>query len=538
MDESIGAGTGAADVLTSSKGFFATGADDADTTIAMVDVTDTVGDGTTVADDGSVVGDQTNVTDEEAIVSDGADDGAADGSGKAVVTIPATVREHAQGGASSTLRVAAYCRVSTDEERQLDSLGNQVEYFGRLIAQNRSYELVRIYFDEGLSGTRTRSRKGFQEMVEACEQGQVDLVVTKSISRFARNTQDSLSYTRRLKELGVGVYFEKEGINTLESSGELLLTLFSCFAQEESRSISENTAWGIRSRFQQGIPHLNAKNFLGYDRGADGKLVINEEQAAIVRRIYRMFLEGYALGGIARSLNEEGVVGVRGAPRWCGTTISRILQNEKYKGALLMQKTFTASYLTRQQVRNTGQLPRYYIEEDHPPIVSPELWEAAQEEIARRREFRARHGLRGTDGAGKSPFYARFFCRNCDTKFQRIWRKGVSHPYWSCLTCGKKVDDEELRAAFCRAFNRVVDEREQRREIWRQAAACGTALERLRARQMEEICREGTIPYEVPELTQAVLEEAWLEEDGRVTFRFLSGDEVAVQMGQTAWPCR
>ena len=450
---------------------------------------------------------------------------------KDVVIIPAEPTIEGTSKTTSTLRVAAYCRVSTDEERQLDSFENQVEYFTRLIAENARYELAKIYFDEGISGTSTRSRKGFQEMIEDCERGRIDLIITKSISRFARNTQDSLNYTRRLKDLGVGIYFEKEGINTLESSGELLLTLFSCFAQEESRSISENTAWGIRSRFQQGIPHLNASILLGYDKNAEGNLVINEEQAVVVRRIYRMFLEGYSLGGISRQLNDDGVVSVRGECQWCGTTISRILHNEKYKGALLMQKTFTANYLTKQQVRNTGQLPQYYIEEDHPAIIDPLVWEATQEEIARRKAFRERHGLRGTDGCGHSPFYARFFCRECGAKLQRIYRKGVSRPYWKCLSCGKKVDDERLRAAFCVAFNRVVVEREERGKRWRQAANDGTPLQRVRAKQMEEITAGGTIPFEVPELTQAVLEAAWLEGDGSATFRFLSEDEVAVTLG-------
>ena len=198
---------------------------------------------------------------------------------KKVVVIPAEqIMEH-ESSTPKSLRVAAYCRVSTDEERQLGSFENQIEYYTRLITENSRYTLVNIYSDEGISGTSTRSRKGFCQMIHDCESGLIDLIITKSISRFARNTQDSLSYTRKLKDIGVGIYFEKEGINTLESSGELLLTLFSCFAQEESRSISENTAWGIRSRFQQGIPHLNVSVLLGYDKDEQGNLILNEAQA-------------------------------------------------------------------------------------------------------------------------------------------------------------------------------------------------------------------------------------------------------------------
>lgn len=366
-------------------------------------------------------------------------------------------------------------------------------------------------------------------MIADCEAGKIDLIITKSISRFARNTQDSLNYTRKLKDMGIGIYFEKEGINTLESSGELLLTLFSCFAQEESRSISENTAWGIRSKFQQGIPHLNTEIILGYDKGEDGNLVINPEQAVTVRRIYRMYLEGYALNRIAAVLNQEGVTGAKGEAKWCGSTVSRLLQNEKYKGALLMQKTFTANYLTKQHIRNTGQLAQYYIEQNHPPIISPEEWEAAQEEIGRRKAFRDKHGLRGMSGSGNSPFYSRFFCKKCSIRMQRIFAKGVSVPYWKCMDCGCQIDDEKLRTAFCDAFNEVVSSRDAYLSRWTVMMKTGSPLERFRAKQMEEITAEGSIPFEVPELTQAVLQEAWLHGDVKIAFTFLSGDSVMAE---------
>ena len=447
---------------------------------------------------------------------------------KDVVVIPAEQVQENAGKVRKKLRVAAYCRVSTDEERQLGSFENQVDYFSRLISENSRYELVKIYSDEGISGTSVRSRKGFQEMIADCEAGMIDLIITKSISRFARNTQDSLNYTRKLKNLGIGVYFEKEGINTLESSGELLLTLFSCFAQEESRSISENTAWGIRSKFQQGIPHLNTEIILGYDKGEDGNLVINEAQAQIVRRIYRMYLEGYSLNRIASMLSRESVPGVKGEANWCGTTISRLLQNEKYKGALLMQKTFTANYLTKQHIRNTGQLAQYYIEQNHPAIIPSEEWDAVQEEIARRKAFREKHGLRGLSGSNHAPFYSRFFCKSCGNRMQRSYSRGVSRPYWLCTDCGKKVEEIDLRAGFCKAFNSLVSGRDSYMKQWNVIQETGTPLECLRARQMMEITKEGAIPFEIPELTQAVLQEAWIDDGNEICYIMLTGDSVTI----------
>ena len=433
----------------------------------------------------------------------------------------------AEGGGSrqNRIRVAAYCRVSTDEERQLDSFENQVEHYTAVINENKRWELAKVYSDEGISGCSTRSRKGFLSMIEDCEQGRIDLIITKSISRFARNTQDSLNYTRKLRDMGIGIIFEKEGINTLESSGELLLTLFSCFAQEESRSISENTTWGIRSRFKQGIPHLNAEVLLGYDKDSSGKLVINEEQAATVRRIFRMFLEGFSLRAIASELNRCEVPGVHGEARWCAVTISRMLQNEKYKGALLMQKTYTVNYLTKHQAVNRGQREQYYIEDDHEPIIDPDEWEAVQQEIERRRLFREEHGLRGMYGSGGSAFYSKLFCRSCGARMQRIYRAGVRKPYWECGGCGRHLTDAALKEAFCQTFNRIIKNRELRMSRWNEMIVSGSALERLRARQMIEISMEGCIAFEIHELTQAVLQEAWCEEDGNiVSFTFLSGD--------------
>lgn len=447
---------------------------------------------------------------------------------KEVIIIPADQVMAPKKQNDRKLRVAAYCRVSTDEEKQLDSFDNQVEYFTRLISENRKYVLVKIYSDEGISGTNTKRRVGFNEMIQDCEAGKIDLIITKSISRFARNTQDSLNYTRRLKDRGIGIYFEKEGINTLESSGELLLTLFSCFAQEESRSISENTAWGIRSKFQQGIPHLNVTLLFGYDRDMQGNLAINEEQAPVVRRIFQMFLEGFSLQGIAQSLNRDQIPGVHGEANWCATTISHMLENEKYKGALLMQKTYTANFLTKQHVRNTGQLNQYYIENNHPPIIEPEIWGAVQEEIARRKDFRESHGIRGTSGSHTSPFYAKVFCQSCEKKLQRIFHRGVREPFWQCPDCGNQISEETLRAHFCTAFNTLVFWREYATKSWIKKLQEGTPLEKVRGRQMIEITAGGIIPYEVENLTQTILQEICLKKTGGLEVYFLIGDVVVL----------
>lgn len=449
---------------------------------------------------------------------------------KDVIIIPVEDRVMPSNGKKGVLNVAAYCRVSTDEEKQLGSFENQIEYFTNLINSNKNYRLVKIYSDEGISGCSTKHRTGFNEMIGDCESGIIDLIITKSISRFARNTQDSLNYTRKLKDMGIGIYFEKEGINTLESSGELLLTLFSCFAQEESRSISENTAWGIRSKFKQGIPHINSKIILGYDKDEIGALVINEEQAFIVRRIYQMFLEGFSLKAIARILNAENIPGVHGQARWCAVTICRLLENEKYKGSMLMQKTFTSNYLTKQHVKNTGQLTRYYIENDHEPIIDPEIWQAAQEEMARRRQFVNDNCLRGFSGNSNSVFHSRLFCGKCGTKMLRKYQQGAPRPSWYCRTCDNRIMDDDLRNAFCNAFNKLVVEQGSYYPIWQEKKKTGGALERLRAVQMMQIIERGLIQYEISELTQAVLQECRLEDSRVVHFKFLTGDEISAQV--------
>ncbi len=271
----------------------------------------------------------------------------------------------------SKRRVAAYARVSTDSDEQFTSYEAQIDYYTRYITKRDDWEFVKVYTDEGITGTSTKHRDGFNLMVKDALDGKIDLIITKSVSRFARNTVDSLTTVRKLKDAGVEVYFEKENIYTFDSKGELLITIMSSLAQEESRSISENVTWGQRKRFADGKVTMPYKNFLGYDKGQDGKPVINEEEAEIVRLIYRLFLQGKTASGICKHLDGLGIPTPTGKKAWNQTTVNSILRNEKYKGDALLQKKFTVDFLTKKQKVNEGEVPQYYVEDNHPAIIDP-----------------------------------------------------------------------------------------------------------------------------------------------------------------------
>ncbi|MDE6733813.1 MAG: recombinase family protein [Oscillospiraceae bacterium] len=286
---------------------------------------------------------------------------------------------------SAPRRAAAYARVSTDHEDQLTSYAAQVEYYTEYIKNRDDLEFVGIYTDEGISGTSTKRREGFKRMIADALAGKIDLIIAKSVSRFARNTIDSLTTIRLLKEHNVECWFERENIHTFDSRGELLLTIMAGIAQEESRSISENCKWGQRRRFEKGEVSVPYKRFLGYDRGEDGGLVVNEEQAVIVRRIYDEFLNGATPYAIAKALTEDKIPTPGGKEVWSKTVVKSILTNEKYKGDALLQKVFTVDYLTKQKKKNNGEVTRYYVEGSHEAIIPPEVWERVQAEFKRRR---------------------------------------------------------------------------------------------------------------------------------------------------------
>lgn len=373
------------------------------------------------------------------------------------------------------LRVAAYCRVSTLQEQQETSYEAQVAYYTKLISDNPNWVKAGIFADDGKSATMIRKRNDFQEMINACMAGKIDMVITKSVSRFARNTVDSLTYIRKLKERNVAVFFEKENVNTLESSGELLITILSSQAQEESRNLSENVHWGYVRRFENGVVYVNHKKFLGYTKDNNGNLVIVPEQAALVRRIFRFFLEGYSTAKIAKQLSEEGIQTVTGKQKWHATVIDKMLSNEKYMGDALLQKTYTVDFLTKKKVLNKGLIPQYYVEDNHEAIIPKELFHRVQEEKARRANL-YRPNAKKKSQTVKGKYSSKYVlsdimvCRECGQPYRRqVWSKyGTKKAVWRCdsrLKHGTKkcrnsptLDERTLHEAIMAAVNKVVED--------------------------------------------------------------------------------
>lgn len=281
-------------------------------------------------------------------------------------------------------RVAAYARVSTSSDEQMNSVEAQKDYFQKLITERPGWVLVDVYADEGISGTSLTRREAFNGMIDDAMAGKIDMIITKSLSRFARNTVDTLNTIRKLKVAGVSVYFEKEDIDTLDAKGEFLITLMSSLAEEESRSISENVKWGCRKRFADGKYSLPYKQFLGYKKGSDGAPELVEDEAKIIRIIYRLFLDGYASTTIAKKLTDAKISTPARHQVWTRKTIESILQNEKYYGAALLQKRYCEDFRTKKMVPNRGELPQYYIGNDHEPIVTKEIFDEVQWRLQQR----------------------------------------------------------------------------------------------------------------------------------------------------------
>ena len=286
-----------------------------------------------------------------------------------VTVIPAKYPETAQKSAYRPLRVAAYCRVSTAQEEQQNSYQVQIAYYTDLIHKKENWILAGIFADEGISGTQAKKRPEFLKMIRQCRKGKIDLILTKSISRFARNTVDCLEYVRQLKELGIGVIFEKEGINTLTMTSEFMIALYGSFAQAESESISKNVAWGKEKAYREGKVNFQYTHLLGYKKGADGNPEIVPDEAETVREIFRLFLDGYSFKSICTALESKGRLTAHGKTTWVQGNVRSILQNEKYVGDALLCKTYTVDCISKKVQKNHGERPMYLISNHHEAII-------------------------------------------------------------------------------------------------------------------------------------------------------------------------
>ena len=343
-----------------------------------------------------------------------------------VIVIPANPALAKARAVRRQLRVAAYCRVSTDSEEQLTSYEAQKKYYTDKIMTNPAWTMAGIFADEGISGTQAAKRPQFLRMIRQCRQKKIDMVLVKSISRFARNTVDCLNYVRALRELGIAIIFEEQNINTLESDGELLITLLGAVSQGESEAISENVKWGKRQAMREGKAAIQYKRLYAYEKGPDGKPRIIPEQAEVVRQIYDSFLGGQSLRMIKDTLERQAVPTVSGGSDWSIAVIRGILQNEKYCGDVLQQKSFVADCISHKHVRNVGQLPMYLTRDHHEGIVSRDTFHAAKAEFARRNAGHAPSQKQAPTGrscySAKYALTGRLVCGECGTLYRRcVW---------------------------------------------------------------------------------------------------------------------
>ena len=437
--------------------------------------------------------------------------------------------------------MAAYCRVSTDQEEQLLSYENQVNYYTTYINENPLYEYAGTYADEGISATNTKKRDEFNRMITDCRAGKIDMIITKSISRFARNTLDCLNYVRELKELGIGIIFEKENINTLDAKGEVLLTILSSLAQDESRSISENSTWGIRRRFEIGKHKMSTKRFLGYDTDEDGKLVVNPAQAKIVKRLYEEFLSGKTVDYIKRIFEREGIRNWDGSTKWQSTTLQSMLANEKYKGDAILQKSYTADFLTKKRVLNNGEIQKFYVEEDHEAIIEPRIWECVQLEIKRRKRYLEEHGTNSySNNTEMNPFASKIVCGNCNKVFARKgWRSstGIDRKVWQCserykikgvMGCSNHhVEEKTLERAYQMAWKVLTTNREYFMQRWQLQKQSGNLLEGYRIEKFIEYTEGVLTSVKMnTDFKLKTLDHIKVFEDGMLLVVFLDGTEI------------
>lgn len=391
---------------------------------------------------------------------------------KNITVIPARRRvgNTAKTEEKPKLRVAAYCRVSTDSDEQATSYEAQVEHYTAFIQKNAEWEFAGIFADDGISGTNTKKREEFNRMIEECMAGRIDMIITKSISRFARNTLDCLKYIRQMKDKNIPVFFEKENINTMDSKGEVLLTIMASLAQQESQSLSQNVKLGLQYRYQNGEVQVNHNRFLGYTKDEDGHLIIDLAEAEVVKRIYYEYLEGASLAQIGEGLQVDGILTAAGKAKWRPETLKKILKNEKYIGDALLQKTYTVDFLTKKRVKNNGIVPQYYVENSHEAIIPRVLYMQVQEEMVRRANLHSGANRKKRVYSSKYALSSIVYCPKCGDIYRRIaWNNRGKHSIvWRCVSrveygpgcCdAPTVQESELQDAVMQAINTAYHSR-------------------------------------------------------------------------------
>jgi len=400
-------------------------------------------------------------------------------SGKKVEMIPAT-RNFLEKDRKVIKNVGAYCRVSTDTEEQQGSYNSQVNYYTEKIKSTPGWRFVKVYGDEGISGTNADNRPGFQEMMQDCENGKLDLIITKSISRFSRNVTVTLEVARKLRDKDIGIFFEKENLNTLHYTSESLLAIFSSLAQAESESMSENIKMGREFKYKNGECCYNMGKVFGFNQDSDGIVTINAEQAVVVKHMYEGYLNGMSIGGIIKDLQERKIPSPTGKEKWSPGTVERILSSEKYKGDFLTRKTFTVDPISKKKKKNTGQVSQYLITNHHPAIIEPEMFDMVQSEMARRgcikKNDKKKHYGKYS---GKFPFNNLIICGDCGAKYRRtMWveKNGDKKHVWRCVNRiqdGKKahcrhsvsINDIYLTKKTVEAINIIYKSRSRVKDI-------------------------------------------------------------------------
>ena len=448
-----------------------------------------------------------------------------------VTIIPANPKRAEPGKpANQKLRVAAYCRVSTDSEEQINSYKNQLAYYTEKISSKSEWKFAGIYADEGITGTSMKHREDFKRMLRACREGRIDLILCKSVSRFGRNSVDVLRTIRALRERGIGVMFEKEAVDTRTMNSELILAFHSAFSQSESESISGNVRWGLRKAYENGTIQIGP-NLYGFRREKDGPVLIDEEKAAVIRQIAQWFLDGDSLHTIADKLAQRQIPSPKGKETWSTATLRSLLTNEKYKGDALLQKTYRPSLFSDRAVQNDGDLPKYYVEGVLPRILEPEMFDHIQEELAKR------GAKRPTSEKAKTPFgrysgkYALstlVVCGQCGALYRRVtwYRKGEKQVMWRCGTRldGKAncpdsptIEETALQGAVMEAISRQYIHKEETLEVTMQGIRSVLTPETADS--------EYAIRTKINELQKerkALLAKALAEnDDGKYDFQFL-----------------